>query len=88
MPTLEAGLRPQKFRDGSVEIDDSTVFIGNEDPVFNSVEQCLKKTALTRKSLDNGLQSLRVQTANATEDLVKKAGFGYCHCEFRTTFFV
>ena len=72
-------LQPEQICDRQIEIDDTSLLIDHEHSVLDRVEQGLQKASFARQALNDGLQTFRIEPANAPEDLVEKAGFGGGH---------
>src|SRR5882724_8268517 len=73
-PTLRTGLKTKKSSDRLIEVENMPAFIDNQNTVFNRVEKRFEKTALTRQSLNDGLQPFGIEPPDSVEHLIKKAG--------------
>src|SRR6185369_6857162 len=74
---LDVRLEPKETGDGLVEIEDMPMFIDHQHAILNRVEQRFQESPLAGQTLDDILKTLRIESAHAAQNLVKKAGHGH-----------
>ena len=74
-----ARLQADQVRDRLVEVENFSRLIDHQHAVLDRVEQSLEKAPLARQSLDDGLQALLVEPANAAQHAIQKAALGGAH---------
>jgi hypothetical protein len=72
-------LQAEEASDGLVEIKDPGGFVDYEDTIFDGIEERFEEAAFASETLDDGLETVRVEAANAAENFVEEAGFRRGH---------
>jgi hypothetical protein len=67
-------LQTEEPGNGLIEIKDAPLFIHHEHTVLNGIEERFQESPFSGQSLHHALQPLRVEPADASQNLVNKTG--------------